>query len=348
MNHFDDFEIAEKHKRILRLLLSDNFHVNEIKRRVDFSAGVVIKAIQELQEEGFIEYKALKNKKIYYLTDKGKQVTSLFKIKEEYGHIGEKWAEDKHNEGYNVRFLSDLTGDSRHQNWIFAWHPFTKDIDLVRNMGFRSLKDNGSFYRAQYVDRSVDKDKPIRDAELFSYISESLGDKWDEESLSQVLKDFWSLENHNSFVCLLAPPDESDFAFPSDIGRQALMTFIGLGHQLEFPFIPKLSVFSGGFNMSDNLKANFIYESDLMAARKFCKIFLQNMVFPDSVSEEDVMKLFRNSFTSPFAPVLRATCVNICEDGVTCRKMGVKCMALLDNMIDFSKCHILQNDPLFS
>ena len=126
------------------------------------------------------------------------------------------------------------------------------------------------------------------------------------------------------------------------------MTFVGLGHQLEFPFITKLSVFAGGFNLSENLKVNFTYEANLVAAREFCKLFLRKKVFPEKVLETDLESMFRDSFSSPFAPVLSAACVNINEDGVTCRKMGVKCMALLDNVVDFSKCHILKNDRLFS
>lgn len=349
MNHFEDIELDDKHRNVLQLLLSDNYHVNEIKKQVDNSPSVVMSAIQGLRDMGLIDFKGQKNRHLYYLTEKGKQVASIIKIKIEFGHFGERWAETYYKKGYKVRILSDLTGISTHDNWIFAWHPVTKDMDLVRNMGFRSVKQgaNSSRYLAQYVNKSIDPQKPLRDSELFSYISSELSEKWNESNLSKVLKEFWNLETHNSFVCLLTPPDELDFAFPSDIGRQALMTFIGVGHQLNFPYIPRLSVFAGGFNLSDNLKANFTYEANIMAARRLCKATSKKAVFPNEVSNNEIRSILNESFFN-FNPILRIACVNLRKEDNICRKMGTECMALVDSDLDFSKCHILKNDPLFS
>lgn len=359
MNHLEEVELFHKHKLVLQLLLGGDFHVNSIKEIISEQSGSgdnqisktsVGRAIKDLSNMNFVEFKKEKNKHVYFLTENGRQVASLVKIKEEFGYSGEKWAETYHKKGYNVRILSDLTGNPRHKKWVFAWHPITKDMDLVRNMGLRSVKneENKSGYRAQYVDRSIDKEKPVRDVELFSYISNKLGSKWDEDSLSEVLKEFWDIENHNSFVCLFLPTNGIDFALPSEIGKQGLITFLGVGHQKEFPYIPRLSVCAGGFNMSENLKVNFTYEANLMELKEFCKLIIKNAVFPGSVSKEDVKCMFSKSFSRPFAPEIGIACVNSKEDKETCRKMGVKCMALTDNGPEFNKCHILQNDPLFS
>lgn len=324
-------------EEILRaLLVKGEAHVNEVVRLVKRNKRTVIKRLERMEEHGLVASEHVGKKKIYRLTEKGRDICSVLRIKAEAGAIGLEWAEEKMARGWRVRVLEELTGLSNHRKWLFAWNPETGECDLAAVFGVRSLmgKPNAPRYVAQLVDRKKSPDRPLKHAELFEFLKENVKDWGSEENIKRALKSFWDPRNFNTYICAFAP-EEIRFGFPQEIGHFSTLMFVGFGFQEHFPFIPRMTIVAGTFNLSENLAVQLEYDMNLMMLYIFSWLVAKEAIAPGSVPEETLDK----AKVSTFDLRIGVACKNI-ADG-KCKKMGIRCVAKTNGSINFSWCPIL-------
>lgn len=340
-------DLSSRAEEILRALLDGPLCKNDVLRRVtkEGARNTLWKELSTLEADGYIEANKQGKKILVSLTEKGRNECARSRIAKEAGFSGIEWANQYWEKGYNVRFLSDLTGLEGHDKWLFAWNPQTRDADLAAIYGVRSVKSNqgGPRYQAQFVDREKSPNKPVRDAELFSYINEKCID-WSEDSISEVLKSFWDQNNFNAYICVLFPQETIRFGFPQELGSFGSIAFVGFDYQKQFPFIPKMSLGMGGFNLSENLKISTSYDVDLMALYTFSWLFAKDSIEPLSIDPEQLNLWYRKTWLNAFHANVGLGCKNSSEPDRICQKMGIKCVAITDNGLDFKKCPILKED----
>jgi len=322
---------------ILEALLRARMGVNELARNLHRNKRTVIRHLKRMESYGYVVSRRVGKRKIYELTELGRDACAYFRIKRDVGYIGLEWAKSKAERGFKVRFLSDLTGLSQHKRWLFAWNPKTGECDLAAIFGVRSLmnkKGEGPRYLAQYVDRKKSPDKPLKSAELFEYLKQNVKDWSDEGLIQKALKAFWNTENFNAYFCVFMP-EEVGFGFPTEIGHFGSLLFIGFGYQQDFPFIPQMDIVVGGFNLSENLKVQIKYQINLMMMYIYSWLVAKKVIDPASIPDETI-ELAGASMVKFHT---RIACKNG-QDG-KCSKMGIRCLAQTEKGLDFSKCPIL-------
>lgn len=328
-------------EKILEALLSASMSVNELARRLHRNKRTVIRHLRTMERYGYVISRRVGKKKEYELTELGRDACAYFRIKRDAGYIGLEWAKSKAERGFKVRFLSDLTGLSQHERWLFAWNPKTGECDLAAIFGVRSLKSKeGPRYLAQLVDLEKSPDKPLKSAELFEYLEANIKDWNDEKAIAENLKSFWSLENFNAYMCVFVPEEGISFGFPTEIGHFSSLMFVGFGHQKCFPFIPKMQLMVGSFNISENLRVYLKYHVNLQLMLNYCRVIAKHVVTHDLVPPEELAKIQEPAFEVQPG----VACINITGKDRKCKKMGVKCIAISDQGIKFSKCPILTED----
>lgn len=338
MHQFNPLVCDEK---ILEVLLSASMGVNELARNLHRNKRTVMRHLKRMESYGYVVSRRAGKKKIYELTELGRDACAHFRIKRDAGYIGLEWAENKTKLGFKVRLLSDLTGLPQHKRWLFAWNPKTGECDMAAIFGVRSLKSKrgGPRYLAQMVDLEKSPDRPIKSAELFEYLEANIKDWKDEAAIAKTLKSFWSLENFNAYLCVFVP-EEIGFGFPIEIGHFSSLMFVGFGHQQCFPFIPKMQLVVGSFKISENIRVNLEYLVNLQLMLNYCRVVAKKTVAHDFVSPEEWAKIQ----VPAFEVKTKFICINSTGKDRKCKKMGLKCVAISDQVFELSKCPILTED----
>jgi DNA-binding HxlR family transcriptional regulator len=299
------------------------------------------KKLKALEGDGLIERAKdprHSQRQFFRLTEKGLELASLLKIKREAGWLGLEWAGAMLEKGYRVRFMDELTGLRNHQGKLFAWHPDTGDVQIAQVFGVRVYPPDHIW--GQYVDRERDPEKPIRHSHLLDFLRANVRDWRDEGELGEALRRFYDPQVHNSFIALLAPDPDISMGFP-EIGNFGAMTFVGLGWQKHFPFIPKMTLAVGGFHLTENLLVSLEYTVDLLALYSLSWLVAKKCIDPGSIDgvqlDAWISHLLANGVQ--LQPP-RVICKN--GDGQVCKKLGrcpgpQNCPILLDDLSEV-KC----------
>jgi len=349
-----EFEYLSCDEAILQVLLESPLWLNEIQRKTRKNKRYVINQLEYLRKQGLIRSWEERKKKFYELTPKGTSACVYYRIRREAGYSGIEWAKKMFEKGYEIRFLSDFTGMGSHRRWLFAWNPLSGDCDLALIFGVKSVKSktDSPGYVAQYVDREKDPQKPIRSNALFDFVKSNVKNFGDEEQLAKALKTFWDPSVHNSFLCVLLPPEDVTFGFPHEIGHFNSMAFVGFGYQESFPFIPKMNFISGTLNLSKNFRVKIDYWMNLVL--QHCLIWAElknNFDPPDDPAKKEALgeyiKKLREALLqgeSGKNPIMKIGVSCRHGDYANCKKMGIKCLALENGEVDFRKCPILMDE----
>ena len=343
-----DFETMNCDESLLQALFSGAQWVNALAKKTGKNKRSIINHLRYLQKNGLVASQKVGKKMIFELTEKGKDACVYYQIKKEAGYVGLEWAKEKFEKGYRVRFLSDLTGLLQHKRWLFAWHPFKGEFDLAQIFGVKTVKNNAGSpaYVAQYLDREVDPSKPIRQSELFEFVKNNVKDFGNEQEIAGALKQFWDPNMHNSFLCVLLPPEDVNFGFPHEIGNFGSMVFVGFGYQKHFPFIPKMNFAAGVLGLSKNFAVEINYETNLILQHTLIWLLLKRMLDPPSKEAEknSLEKTIQELESKLFAEILRVKigCKH-CSQGF-CKKMEIPCVAEENGKIDLKKCPVLMDE----
>jgi len=292
-------------------------------------------------------------KEICRITGKGLKYLTEHNIRDRYGLVGLEWAEEAWKNGYKVRFLSDFTNLEGHDKMLLAWHPRTKDVRLAEIFGIGEFKSTpeGPDYRGQYVDRTVNPDRPIRSNSLRQFVKDNVEDFRDDKKVGSAVKRFY--EEHNCFAAVLLPK-EIRFGFPKkregkiqEIGRFNSLMFVGFQGEGGIPFIPRINIMAGGFDLSDNLKVKLNYDMNLMALYTYAWIKIRERLDPNSVSRLQLEDFEKKVWSASFKLNFGIGCKNRDRNGY-CKKLKSKCVAFEmhngEPYLNFKNCDILVND----
>jgi len=353
-----EFEYVSCDENILQVLLEGPLWLNEIQRKTRRNKRYVMNQLEYLQKQGLIRSWKERKRKFYEVTPKGTSACVYYRIRREAGYSGIEWAKKMFERGYNIRFLSDFTGMGSHKRWLFAWNPLNGDCDLALIFGVKSVKSktDSPGYVAQYVDREKDPEKPLRSDALFDFVKSNVKNFDDEEQIAKALKTFWDPSVHNSFLCILLPPEDITFGFPHEIGHFNSMAFMGFGYQESFPFIPKMNFISGVLNLGKNFRVKIDYNMNLIL--QHCLLWLELKREFDPPAEFGQKKALKEKINEMRKLLLEGSegedekrdpivkigigCRNV--DGSNCKKMEMSCVAIENGKIDFKKCPILMNE----
>lgn len=350
-------ELDDRHIQVLDTLAAnpEGSHFNELKRITGLPAKTLTKKKEELVKWNMIHLhgRGKRGKKIYQIIEKGLQYLTKHNIRIRYGLVGLKWAEEAWKNGYKIRFLSDFTNLGGHDKLLLAWHPKTGDVRIAEIFGVGEFNPSleGPEYRGQYVDRKVKSDAPVRSASLRQFINDNVDDLRNDREIAKVVKRFY--EEHNSFTAVLMPKEIS-FGFPKktkdrvqEIGRFCSLMFVGFKGEGDMPFIERMNIMAGGFNLSENLKLMLNYDVNLIALYSYAWFMVKRQIDPNSVNPKQLETWLRKTWFTGFNPQITIACKNADKNGY-CRKLNKKCIALENRegkpYLNFRKCQILLND----
>lgn len=348
-------ELDSRHIDVLDALAAnrEGAHFNKLKNIIHLPAKTLMKKKKELEEFGliYLHSRGRQGKKNYRITEKGFRYLTEYNIRIRYGLVGLKWAEEALKKGYKARFLSDFTGLEGHDKLLLAWHPIMKDVKIAEifGVGEFGFEPSGPGYVGQYVNRKIKPDGPIRHATLRDFIKNHVKNFNDEAEIGTAVKKFF--DEHNAFMAVLLP-QEITFGFPKrrgrvlEVGRFSSLMFIGFKGEGDVPFIPKMDIIAGGFNLSENLKVILKYAVNLMALYTFAWLTAKQQVDPSSVNKERLNEWLKNTWLCGLNPHIEIACKNGDKNG-NCKKLG-KCIALEEREkirhLNFKKCPILIKD----
>lgn len=351
-------QLDDRHIRVLDALAAadpDGTHFNELKRITGFPAKTLTKKKDELLEWEliYLHKRGKRGKKIYRIAEKGLKHLTERNIRIRYGLVGLRWAEEAWKKGYRIRFLSDFTTLEGHDKLLLAWHPRTGDVRIAEIFGVGEFKPSseGPEYRGQYVDRKMKPDAPVRSATLRQFIKDNVEDIRNDEDVGRAVRRFY--EEHNSFTAVLMPKEIS-FGFPKkakgkvqEIGRFGGLMFVGFKGEGDMPFIERMNIMGGGFNLSENLKLMLNYDVNLFALYIYAWLKVKEQIAPNSVDPLQLEAWERKTWLAGFNPNINIACKNGDRKGY-CRKLDRNCMALElregKTFLNFKKCDILVND----
>jgi len=174
------------------------------------------------------------------LTKKGTDYLFRHKVRSLYGYLGLEWADDLWKKGYEIQFLGYLTGIERQRNFLFAWHPKSKDIKILQFFSPREYKHGNliGFHVTEDpmvpMGQRIEQKNPIEE-----FIVREAGEEFTEENIGRALKKFFDYpKQHNLFVGQLAPSETVHFGMPMLLNFE-LISLIGVGYH-EVPLIDGL------------------------------------------------------------------------------------------------------------
>lgn len=307
---------------------------------------------QGLVESDYPLGKTPKGKRnLFRLTNKGIKFLTRHKIRSMWGLVGLRWAEEAWKKGYKIHFLGEFTNLEGHDGLLLAWHPGTGDVRIAEIFGVGEFQSSpeGPEYRGQYVDRKVKPDAPIRSATLRQFIKDNVEDLRNDQEVGKAVKRFY--EEHNSFTAVLVP-EKIHFGFPKkdrvqEIGRFGSLMFVGFKGEGDMPFIERMNIMAGGFNLSENLNLLLSYDVNLIALYSYAWLMVKRQVDPSSVDPKQLEAWLKKTWFAGFNPNITIACKNADGEGY-CRKLKRKCVALEIRegkpCLNFRRCHILLND----
>jgi hypothetical protein len=184
--------------------------------------------------------KELGKKNWIRLTRRGAKHLTEHKIRSFWGFAGFKWAEDLWKKGYEIQFLANLTGIEAHKNFLFAWHPKSKDIRILQSLnpreykkesfiGFRVTRDPTTA-----LGQRLEESNPIE-----NFVLKEAGDELSEENVGKALRKFFDYPTqHNLFVAHLVTSETVHFGMPM-LANFELISLVGVGFQ-EVPLVDGL------------------------------------------------------------------------------------------------------------
>lgn len=315
---------------------------------------VLSKNLKNLVKEGLVESdfqpgdrskRGRKNQ--YRVTKKGIKHLTRSKIRNLYGLVGIKWAEENWSKGYEIRFLNDLSHHEAHKRYLLAWNPETKDIRLAQIFGTRefSKTSGGPRYLAQYVDRKKNPKAPIRQNDFFDFIKTKVKNLENDKEIGEAVREYYDKDVHNCFFGLLSPTESIAFGFPQELGHFNTLTFLGFDYLKDFPIIPEITLWVGGFELSENLLVKLEYRANLEALHTFSWLSAKKAIDPVSIDPGHLEEWLKRTWISGFSPRVGIVCKNL-EENERCKKQGIRCLVLENEKGErnFSKCPILVKD----
>ena len=327
-----------------------------MKRITGFPAKTLAKKKDELENWNLICFhkRGKRGKKVYRVKEKGLRHLTEQNIRIRYGLIGLKWAEEAWEKGYRVRFLSDFTQMENHDGFLIAWNPNKGDVRLAEIFGVKEFcaVPGGPTYVGQFVDRKINPNGPIRSNSLQNYVVENVENLENNEEVGKAVKSFF--EEHNSFIAVLLPKGKLRFGFPQrkredlqEIGRFGSLMFVGFKGEGDMPFINRMNIVAGGFNLSENLKLLLNYDVNLIALYSYAWLMVKQQIDSDSVDREQLETWQKKTWLAGFNPKITIACKNA-DRGGYCKKLKRKCVAVEiregESHLNFRACQILQND----
>jgi hypothetical protein len=310
------------------------------------------KKIKDLHKENLIRHVgAWKRgmKKNYQITKKGIRLLINHRIRIVYGLIGLNWAENLWKRGYKVHFLSDFTDMEGHDQLLLVWNPQTEDIKIAEIFGVGEFgsESEGPGYVGQYVDRKTKPDGPIRYATLKDFIKNHVKNFDNEAEVGVAVKKFF--KEHNAFMTVLLP-QEITFGFPKrkkqilEVGRFSSLMFIGFKGEGDIPFIRRMNIMAGGFNLTENIKISLKYQVDLTALYVFAWLAVRRHISPEDVPQDQLNAWLKRTWLSALNPDIGIACKNS-DEKFWCKKFQKKCTAVdSERGIDLKKCPIIVED----